>query len=154
MLTHWKRPCCWERLRAGEGDNRGWDGWMASQTQWTWFGWILGVGDGPGGLACCSSWGRKESDTTERLNWTELNWLCNNWDCLCTSHHEVLTWSQVACGRHIHELHLENNGYHCCNKAMSIESVIRGENTECLLLWLLHQPRENATMAAMSARRK
>ena len=38
------------------------------------FGWSLGVGDGQGGLACCDSWGRKESDTTERLNWTELNW--------------------------------------------------------------------------------
>ena len=37
------------------------------------FGWTPGVGDGQGGLACCSSWGRKESDTTERLNWTELN---------------------------------------------------------------------------------
>ena len=34
--------------------------------------WTLGVGDGPGGLACCDSWGGKESDTTERLNWTEL----------------------------------------------------------------------------------
>ena len=34
--THWKRPRCWERLRAEEGDNRGWDGWMASLTQWTW----------------------------------------------------------------------------------------------------------------------
>ena len=33
-----------------------------------------GVGDGQGGLACCSSWGCKESDTTEWLNWTELNW--------------------------------------------------------------------------------
>ena len=33
----------------------------------------LGVGDGQGGLACCSPWGRKESDTTEQLNWTELN---------------------------------------------------------------------------------
>ena len=32
------------------------------------------VGDGQGGLACCDSWGRKESDTTERLNYTELNW--------------------------------------------------------------------------------
>ena len=37
------------------------------------FGWTLGVGDGQGGLACCDSWGCKESDTTERLNWTELN---------------------------------------------------------------------------------
>ena len=36
--------------------------------------WTLGVGDGQGGLACCDSWGHKESDTTERLNWTELNW--------------------------------------------------------------------------------
>ena len=36
--------------------------------------WTLRVGDGQGGLACCGSWGRKESDTTERLNWTELNW--------------------------------------------------------------------------------
>ena len=36
-LTHWKRPWCWERLRArGEGGNREWDGWMASLTQWSW----------------------------------------------------------------------------------------------------------------------
>ena len=36
-LTHWKRPWWWERLRAeGEGDDRGWDGWMASLAQWTW----------------------------------------------------------------------------------------------------------------------
>ena len=37
------------------------------------FEWTLGVGDGQGGLACCNSWGRKESDTTERLNWIEQN---------------------------------------------------------------------------------
>ena len=36
-LTHWKRPGCWARLKAGgERDDRGWDGWMASLTQWTW----------------------------------------------------------------------------------------------------------------------
>ena len=35
-LTDCKRPWCWERLKAGEGDDRGWDGWMASLTQWTW----------------------------------------------------------------------------------------------------------------------
>ena len=39
-LTHWKRPWCWVTLRAwGEGDDRGWDGWMASPTQWTWV-WV------------------------------------------------------------------------------------------------------------------
>ena len=35
-LTHWKRPWYWKRLNSGEGDDRGWDGWMASPTQWTW----------------------------------------------------------------------------------------------------------------------
>ena len=37
--THWKRPWCWKRLKAGEGDDRGWDGWMASPTQRTWV-WV------------------------------------------------------------------------------------------------------------------
>ena len=37
LLTHWKRPWCWERLKAGEeGNNTGWDGWMTSVTRWTW----------------------------------------------------------------------------------------------------------------------
>ena len=39
------------------------------------FGYTLGVGDGQGDLVCCGSRGHKESDTTERLNWTELNWM-------------------------------------------------------------------------------
>ena len=43
------------------------------------FGWILGVGDGQGGLACYSSWGRKESDTTEQLNWSSFSWLVNTY---------------------------------------------------------------------------
>ena len=43
-LTHWKRPWCWERLKVGrEGDDRRWDGWMASLTQWTqvWANWEI-----------------------------------------------------------------------------------------------------------------
>ena len=49
--------------------DRGWDGWMASLTQWTWV-WVNSRSWWwTGGLACCGSWGRKESDTTERLNW-------------------------------------------------------------------------------------
>ena len=39
-LTHWKGPWCWERFKAGgEGEDRGWDGWMVSPTQWTWV-WV------------------------------------------------------------------------------------------------------------------
>ena len=78
--AHWKRPWCRERLKAGgEGDDRGWDGWMASPSWWTWAWvssrswWWTGVGDGDGkSLVCCSPWGHKESVTTEQLNWTEL----------------------------------------------------------------------------------
>ena len=67
-----KRPWCWERLKAGgEGDDRGWDGWMASPT--------LGVSDGQGGLVCCGPWGCKELDTTERLNWTDPFDVCSIW---------------------------------------------------------------------------
>ena len=74
-LTHWKRPWCWEELGAGEEGERedemaGWHHWLDGHE----FEWTPAVGDGQGGLACCNSWGRKESDTTERLKWTELNW--------------------------------------------------------------------------------
>ena len=71
-LTHWKRPWCWERLKArGEGDDRGRDGWMASLTQWTWV-WVNSRSWWwTRGLACCGSRGCKELDTTKRLNWTE-----------------------------------------------------------------------------------
>ena len=51
-----------------EDEMAGWHHWLdGCESQWT-----PGVGDGQGGLACCDSWGRKESDTTEQLNWTEL----------------------------------------------------------------------------------
>ena len=40
------------------------------------FGWTLGVGDGQGGLVCCSSWGCNESDTTEQLNWLTDLYVC------------------------------------------------------------------------------
>ena len=71
-LTHWKRPWCWEGLRAGgEGDDRGWDGWMASPTHGHGFEQALGVGDGQGGLACC---GHRVTKNQARLsNWTERN---------------------------------------------------------------------------------
>ena len=63
---------CWERLKAREeGNDRGWDGCMASLTQWTWVWAGSGVGDGQGVLGCYSLWDCKESDMTERVHWTE-----------------------------------------------------------------------------------
>ena len=53
-----------------EDEMAGWHHWLdGHKSEWT-----PGAGDGQWGLACCDSWGRKESDTTEQLNWTELNW--------------------------------------------------------------------------------
>ena len=51
-----------------EDEMAGWHRWFdGRESEWT-----LGVGDGQGCLACCDSWGRKESDTTEQLNWTDI----------------------------------------------------------------------------------
>ena len=70
-LTHLKRPWCWERLTAGgEGDNRGWDGWMASPTQWTWVWAALRVGDGQGSLRAAVYGVTK--NWTRLSYWTEL----------------------------------------------------------------------------------
>ena len=76
--SHWKRPWCWKRLKAGEGGDRGWDGWVASLTQRTWVWASSGVGDGQGGLVCCGSWGCKELDMTEQLNWKHKNLLTDS----------------------------------------------------------------------------
>ena len=63
-----------------EGETVGWHHQLNGRGS----GWTPGVGDGQGGLACCGSWGQKESDTTEWLNWTELN--CNRWQFFLTHH--------------------------------------------------------------------
>ena len=74
--TRWKRPWCQERLKAGgegttEDEMGGWHHRLSGHE----FQQALGAGDGQRGLACWSPWGRKEWDTTERLNWTELSWM-------------------------------------------------------------------------------
>ena len=73
-LTRLKRPWCWKRLRAGgEGDDRGWDGWMASPTLWSWVWvdsgscWWTGRS---GGL-----WFMGSQSQTRLSDWTELNWI-------------------------------------------------------------------------------
>ena len=75
-LTHLKRSWCWERLRAGgEGDTRGRDGWMASPTQWTWVWVNSGSWWWTGRPGVLRLWGRKESDMSEQLKWTEMMWM-------------------------------------------------------------------------------
>ena len=76
-LTHWKRLWCWEGLGAGgEGDDRGWDGWMASPTWWMWVWvnsgswWRTGR---PGMLRFMGSQ-RVRHDWATELNWTDPSW--------------------------------------------------------------------------------
>ena len=78
-LTPWKRPWCWERLKAGgEGADRGWDGWMASLTQWTW-AWVNSGSwwwtGRPGMLRFMGSQ-RVWHDWVTELNWTRLPVYC------------------------------------------------------------------------------
>ena len=74
QLTHLKRPWCWEKLSAGgEGDDRGWDGWMPSLTQWTWV-WLDSGSwwwTGRPGVLQFMGWPRVRHDWVIELNWTE-----------------------------------------------------------------------------------
>ena len=73
-LTHLKRPWCWERLKAGgEGDDRGWDGWMPSPTQQTWV-WVSSQSwwwTGREARSAAVHGVAKSQDMTEQLNWTD-----------------------------------------------------------------------------------
>ena len=75
-LTHWRRPWCWERLKAGwEGDNRGWEDWMASPTRRTWV-WV-----GSGRWWWTGKPSVLQSIGSQRVihDWaTELNWRCSD----------------------------------------------------------------------------
>ena len=73
-LTHLKTPWCWERLRAGgEGDDRGWDDWVASPTQWTWV-WVNSRSwwwTGRPGMLWFMGLQRVGHDWANELNWTD-----------------------------------------------------------------------------------
>ena len=75
-LTHWKRHWCWEILKAGEeGDDRGWDGWMASPNRWTWVWASSGSRSWTGkpGVLQSMEMQRVGNHWVTELNWTELN---------------------------------------------------------------------------------
>ena len=75
-LTHWKRLWCWEGLGAGgEGDDRGWDGWMASPARWTWV-WV-----DSGSWCWTGRTGVLQFMGSQRVghDWTELNWNLRMW---------------------------------------------------------------------------
>ena len=82
-LTHLKRPWCWKRLKAGGvGDDRGWDGWMATPTQWTWVWVDSGIWwwTGRPGVLWFTGLQRVRHDWVTELNWTELGIIKILWD--------------------------------------------------------------------------
>ena len=82
----------WEEERTTEDEMVGWHHWLSRHE----FEQALWMGDGQRGLACCGSWGHKESDTTERLNWTEsVSWWRAKWhafSALYNNQHQALAW--------------------------------------------------------------
>ena len=113
-LTHWKRLWCWEGLGAGrEGDDRGWDGWMASLTRWTWV-WVNSgswLWTGRSGVLRFVGSQRVGHSWASELNWTEPHILCCTvyvclyfsylglktiwWNRLCYPRWQVRKWGLV-----------------------------------------------------------
>ena len=85
-VTHLKRPWCWERLKVGrEGDDRGWDGCMASATQWTWV-WVSSESwwwTGKPGVLQSMGFQRVGHDWVTELNWTVLCLVAQSCPTLC-----------------------------------------------------------------------
>ena len=100
MLTHWKRLWCWEGLGAGgEGDYRGWDGWMASPTRWTWV-WVNSGSwwwTGRPGVLQFMGLQRVGHNWATELNWTEA--VCAFWMLTsCQLHHlQIFFYQSIGC---------------------------------------------------------
>ena len=121
-LTHWKRPWCWEGLWAGaEGDDRGWDGWMASLTRWAWV-WVNSRScwwTRRPGMLWFKGLQRVGHDWATELNWVILNdieW-ANRWAwCSVTALKQVCSGCQNTYMQVLEECnlvgleHLEGSG--------------------------------------------
>ena len=98
-LTHWKRLWCWEGLGAGgEEEDRGWDGWMASPTRWTWV-WVNSGSwwwTGRPGVLRFMGLQRVGHDSATELNWTSLIYHLLPFSCEVVSKSFVTPWT-VAC---------------------------------------------------------
>ena len=123
-----------------EGEMAGWHHWLdAHESEWT-----PGVGDGQGGLACCDSWGCKESDTTEWLNWTKQEPASSQKENLLTytcyafgvAHDFGILWKLKSFGgfwypldakifRKAYQKHKTSSRITICNSAMNTLAIIK-----------------------------
>ena len=139
-LTHWKRPWWWKRLKAeGEGDDRGWDGWMTSPTPWTWV-WVSSGrwwGTGKPGML---QFMELQRDMTERLN-------NNNNTCYQTSvrfllllylvlHRSLSHEPRRGEGKSFFLLYVSSRGYLISPSLLYVDAV---SCEELLVLAVLHK---------------
>ena len=90
VLTHWKSPWCWEGLgAAGEGDHRGWDGWIASPTGWTW-AWV-----NSGSKWCTGRTGVLPFMGSQSWTWLS-DWTDNWYNCNVCTLYSLYLWKQVS----------------------------------------------------------
>ena len=119
-----------KRRRVVEDEMAGWHHWLHGYES----GWTPWVGDGQEGLACCNSWGRKESDTIERLNWTELN---HNPVCETakeTQMYRTVFWTlwERARVRWFGKKALKHVNYHTWNESpVQVQCMIQGARGWC-----------------------
>ena len=126
-LTHWKRLWRWEGLRAGgERDDRGWDGWMASLTRWTWVWmnsgswWWTGR---PGVL-----WFMGSQRVGHDWDWTELNWI-KPYNC-------IYKWMYSVMMEIVKDFKRIEINFISLSKKIKTHHVSSGRNT-CLLMWYM-----------------
>ena len=116
----------------------GWHHWLDGRE----FEWTPGDGDGQGGLECCDSWGRKVSDMTEWLNWTELNLLLRLYSCDRKLHPSLWHFLVLspACLSNICHILIQ-----CLEKAMATHSST--------LAWKIPWTKEPGRLQSMGSRR-
>ena len=140
--THWKRPWCWERLRAGgEGGGREWDGWRASPTRWTWV-WASsgrwwrteepGVLRSTGLQRSGRDWASEQQIRQRSKLWAQG---CLSWRLVPFSLHSIYYPDQSA--RVWYPMSSVNGPGHLCFRALGMPLCTDTTSDGSLLLWCL-----------------
>ena len=143
-LTHLKRPCCWERLKQeGEGDDRGWDGWMASPTQWTWV-WVSSMSwywTGRPGVMQSLRFQRVRYSWVTELNWTNpyslWTWVVtrSSLRSITLVHPSLPKFAPLKCHLSIRLPHLSEGDHYCYLAYILHNKLVKREESGVSSFW-------------------